>query len=132
MVDGLLALADISKGYCKGGKSSIRFVLRDEAGDVRFALGREIQEVTNNEAEAITILEALRYCVQHRYTHILLQTDSMLMKNVIDGTWIAPWAVITYVEEIKDIMEENNFRISHIMREGNKLADYLANYAIDV
>lgn len=35
------------------------------------------------------------------------------------------------MEEIKDIMEEGNFRISHIMREGNKLADYLVIYALD-
>lgn len=46
----------------KPSRSSIWFVLRDKEGDVRFALGKEIQEVTN--MEVVTILEALRYCVQ--------------------------------------------------------------------
>lgn len=69
---------EASKG--NPGRSLIGFVLRYKAGDVRFALGREIQEVTNTEAGAVAILVALRYCVQHRYTHIILQTDSMLIK----------------------------------------------------
>lgn len=46
----------------KPSSNSIGFVLRDEEGDVRFALGKEIHEVTN--IEAVTILKALRYCVQ--------------------------------------------------------------------
>lgn len=37
--------------------------------------------------------------------------------------------VAAYIEEIKVIMERCN--VSHIMREGNKLADYLANHALD-
>lgn len=55
----------------------------------------------------------------------------MLLKNIVEGTWIAPWAVVAYVEEIKGIMERCNVRVSHSMGEGNKLVDYLANYALD-
>lgn len=55
----------------------------------------------------------------------------MLMKNVVEGTRIAPWAVVAYVEEIKGIIERCNVRVSHIMREGNKLTDYLASYSVD-
>lgn len=35
------------------------------------------------------------------------------------------------VEEIKALKESCHVRVSHIMREGNKLADDLANYALD-
>lgn len=72
-------------------RSAIGFVVRDEEGDVVFTLGKEIQEVTNTEAEALAILQELRHCVQHGYTQILLQTDSMLLKNVVEGTWCTPW-----------------------------------------
>nr|XP_016493380.1 PREDICTED: uncharacterized protein LOC107812734 [Nicotiana tabacum] len=97
----------------KPSSNSIGFVLRDEEGDVSYY------------TEGIEILCAAWYI------HILVQTDSMLLKNVVEGTWIAPWAVVAYVEEIKGIMDRCNVRVSHIMREGNKLADYLANYALD-
>lgn len=35
-------------------------------------------------------------------------------------------------EEIMKLKEGLNFKVSHIFREGNKLADHLANYALDV
>lgn len=113
------------------GRSSIGFAIRDSEGDMRYAREKEIQEVTNIEAEANVILEAVKHCVQYGYFNILIQTDSLLMKNVVDGTWESPWAVDVYVEEIKEYMRSCNCRISHIMREVNKLADYLANYALD-
>ncbi|XP_075100004.1 uncharacterized protein LOC142176387 [Nicotiana tabacum] len=116
------------------GRSSIGFVIRDEEGDVKYALGKETLEVTNSVAEAIAIAiaEALKYCVEHGYTHILLQTNSMMLKNVIEGKCSAPWSVIEYVEEIKEIIQRWNVSVLHIMREGNQLADHLANYALDV
>lgn len=49
--------------------------MRNEEGDVIFACVREIQENSNTAAEEMAILEALRYCVAIRYTHILLQMD---------------------------------------------------------
>nr|XP_016494947.1 PREDICTED: ribonuclease H-like [Nicotiana tabacum] len=113
------------------GRSSIGFVLRGEEGDIRYERGKEIQETTNTEAEAAAILEAMRYCVHHGYINILVQTDSMLMKNVIEGTWDPPWAVAAYLEEINELMRRSNTRVTYIMREGNKLADYLANCALD-
>lgn len=60
-----------------------------------------------------------------------MQTDSMMVKNIVGGTWVPPWTVVDYVEEINDLMERCNVRITHITREANKLADYLANYALD-
>lgn len=61
-----------------------------------------------------------------------LQTDSMLLKNVISGIWKPPWIRGTLTEEIKELMQRVNVRVSHILGEGNKLADHIANYALDV
>lgn len=53
-------------GALKGNpdRSSIGFVLRHEEGDVRFAMGKEIHKVTNNESKTLAILEVLKYCMQ--------------------------------------------------------------------
>jgi len=67
------------------GRSSIGYVMRDEQGDIIYALGKEITHGTNNEAEAVAILEAMRHCVDNRLANVMLQTDSMLMKNVLEG-----------------------------------------------
>ncbi|XP_070002680.1 uncharacterized protein [Nicotiana sylvestris] len=97
----------------------------------RSSIGKEITYGTNNEAEEVAILEAMRYCVDNRLANVMLQTDSMLMKNVLEGKWGAPWNINEYFEEIKTLIEECNVRVSHILREGNSLADYIANCALD-
>ncbi|XP_019248338.1 PREDICTED: uncharacterized protein LOC109227594 [Nicotiana attenuata] len=113
------------------GRSSIGFCIRDDMGDVRYAVGKEISEGSNNEAEAVAILEALRFCKSQQYSKIWLQTDSLVLKNVIEGTWDPPWTIVEYVEEIRQLKGEFSIKVSHIFREGNKLVDHLANSAFD-
>lgn len=36
------------------------------------------------------------------------------------------------MEEVKDLMARCNGTVAHTFREGNNLADHLANYALDV
>lgn len=96
-----------------------------------YGCGREVQEMTNVEAEAVAMLQGLKYCVTCNYSRILLQTDSVLLKNVVEGIWSSPWNVVGHVDDIKALMESCEVRVSHIMNEGNKLADHLDNYALD-
>ncbi|XP_075079959.1 uncharacterized protein LOC142165266 [Nicotiana tabacum] len=120
-------------GACRGnpGRSSIGFCIRDEAGDLIYAEGREISEGTNNESEVVAIVEALKMCKNLNYCRIWLQTDSMLLKNIIEESWKPPWYITEHVEEILRLKEQNTIKVTHIFREGNTLADHLANYALD-
>ncbi|XP_070005263.1 uncharacterized protein [Nicotiana sylvestris] len=68
------------------GRSTIGYCLRDESGDVRYALGRVIAEGSNNKAEAVAIVEALRLCRTLNFTQIWLQTDSSLNRGIIETT----------------------------------------------
>ncbi|XP_019234932.1 PREDICTED: uncharacterized protein LOC109215344 [Nicotiana attenuata] len=113
------------------GRSAIGYCVSNETGDVCYALGKEINEAINTEAEAVAIVDALRFCRLHQYSHVWIQIDSMLMKKIIDGTWKTPWCIADQVEEIMQLLEGCNYIVSHIFREGNKLADQLANYALD-
>ncbi|XP_070031884.1 uncharacterized protein [Nicotiana tomentosiformis] len=113
-------------------RSSTGFVLRNKDGNVIYGYGKKIQEGTNIEAEEKAILEALRFCVEHNYLFIDLHADSMILKNVITRAWSVPWAITAYVEEIKYLMARSNVTVARTLREGNKLADPLANYALDI
>ncbi|XP_070045183.1 uncharacterized protein [Nicotiana tomentosiformis] len=114
------------------GRSSIGFVLKNEYGDVVYAYGKEIQEGTNTEAEAKVVGDALKYCIEQDYVLIDLHTDSVLLHNVISRKWAVPWSIAVYVEEIKELKARANVTVSHTHREGNRLANHLANYALDV
>lgn len=113
------------------GRSSIGYCLKNELGDVIYVCGKEVHETTNTVAESLAILEALRYCRLHQPNNIWLETNSIMVRNVIVGNWKPPWAIVMYVEEIKQILEAYNTKMTHIFREGNRLADHLANYALD-
>ncbi|XP_070040637.1 uncharacterized protein [Nicotiana tomentosiformis] len=105
-------------GASKGnpGRSSFGYVLRNEEGNFVFSCGKEIQEGINIEAEVRAILEALKYCVDNEYILTDLHTDSMLVNNVIQGVWTTPWTVAAEVEEINELMESCNGKLSHTLR----------------
>lgn len=86
------------------GRGAIGFCIRNDTGDVTFAVGKEINESTNTEVEACTILEALKHYRDNRYIQFYLQIDSFLLKNLIYGTWKPPWIIATQIEEIRPLM----------------------------
>lgn len=121
-------------GASKGnlGRRAIGFALRNEDGNLLYTCGKVIDNGTNTEAEANAIVEAIRYCVHNNFVLIDLHTDSLIIKNAVQGIWSTPWVVTREVEEIKILMSSCNASISHTLREGNRLANHLANYALDV
>nr|XP_016514683.1 PREDICTED: uncharacterized protein LOC107831437 [Nicotiana tabacum] len=126
-------IKDNTDGASRGnpGRSSFGYVLRNEEGNIVYACGKEIQEGTNTEAEVKAILEALKYCVDNDYILIDMHTNSMIIKNVLQGVWSIPWTIATEVRAILELMERCNLKLSHTLREGNQLADHIANYALD-
>ncbi|XP_070020607.1 uncharacterized protein [Nicotiana sylvestris] len=120
-------------GACRENpeRSSIGFCIRDEACDLIYAERREISEGNNNVSEAVATAEALKMCKSLNYFRIWLQTDSMLLKNIIEESWNPPWYITKHVEEILRLKEQSIIKVTHIFREGNTLADHLSNYALN-
>ncbi|XP_075083282.1 uncharacterized protein LOC142167029 [Nicotiana tabacum] len=67
------------------GTSSYGFCMRDCAGNVVYAKAEVIGETTNIVAEAEAILEWLVYCVERWLHPLIMETDSMVMRKIIDG-----------------------------------------------
>lgn len=49
---------------------------------------------------------------------------------MIQKQWI-PWEINDMIEEIRENMHITHAQITHIFREGNQLADFLVNHAMD-
>lgn len=60
---------------------------------------------------------------------VIIETNSLLVKNIIDRNWKVPWKVVTILEEIWRLSQGKSVIITHIFREENKMADHLANLA---
>lgn len=86
--------------------------------------------MSNIQAEANVILQALSYWKKEEDAAKILETDSLELVRVIKGQMHSPWEIIDIVEEIK-LQVQTQQIIQHIFREGNQLAVYLANQAVE-
>nr|XP_018629644.1 uncharacterized protein LOC108946822 [Nicotiana tomentosiformis] len=101
----------ITDGACRGdnGGDSYGFCIRYGIGDLLYAQADSIEDATNNIAEAQTILEALRYMIQLQFPPCVIETNSLLMKKVLEEVWEPPWSIVQHVEEIKALMTRGLF-----------------------
>ncbi|XP_059310943.1 uncharacterized protein LOC132062380 [Lycium ferocissimum] len=102
-------------------RSSWEICIRNEYGDVIQAQAKEMEDPqsTTTEAEALAILQALRFVRANPMDQIRIETDSLLVKNIIQRTWEVPWKVVSMVEEIWKIMEEKMVVVEYIYMERN-------------
>ncbi|XP_070003066.1 uncharacterized protein [Nicotiana sylvestris] len=84
------------------GPSSSGFCVRNDEGDVVYARAVDLGVKTNVVAEAKAILQGLEYYVEHDLHPLILETDSLVMKKVIEGEWDPPWVIANDVK--------NNYR----------------------
>jgi len=117
------------------GHAGIGFVISDEKGTVLTKEGRYIGIATNNEAEYQAMLSAVQHIrnFHPNCANIHLHTDSELMakqltkvykirEERLKGLAQAIWQLLS---EIKD------WKITHVLRDKNKVADKLVNDALD-
>ena len=82
-------------------------------------------------SEIMAIQLAAEICVHKGFTNVVIETDSTIARLIMIQEVSAPWAVDTIVRKIITLLRDKKMRFSHVYREGNAVADSLANYAID-
>ncbi|KAK4711086.1 hypothetical protein R3W88_005599 [Solanum pinnatisectum] len=109
-------------GACRGnpGIGAYGFCLRDNKGDLIYAEAEKIGQTTNVEAEMKAILEALKYCVSKEVRRLVIESDSLLMVNIINKTWRVPWELAEQYDELQQALMKIEAIIRHTFREGNK------------
>lgn len=55
-----------------------------------------------------------------------METDSLVMKKVIEGEWHT-WCIRAEEQKIKGIRNHFNVIFQHVLREGNTVANFIAN-----
>jgi len=83
------------------------------------------------DAEIMGVWKALRYCEIKNIQNIILEMDSLVLKNMITNQWRIPWAYAEKIEDIQRSITSRQVHVKHMFREANNLADYLANASLD-
>ena len=108
-------------------------VIEDEAGRPVAELSEYLGRQTNNYAEYSGLLAALNYALRHGFPALKVISDSELMVKQIRGEYkvSSPTLKELHSQAKKMIGQLGRFEIRHVLREKNRVADGLANRAMD-
>lgn len=103
------------------------FCLRSTEGNLIYAESQCFGTVTNMEAEAKVVCQALSFCINKGITNVQMQSDSLVLKQMLIKDQKVPWDMVEIIESIQAKMQAIQVEMVHIFREANKLEDYIVN-----
>ncbi len=122
-------------GACRGnpGEGGAGAVLIDQKGRVVGTVSRFLGVCTNNVAEYSALIIGLEEAVKKGYRKLHIFLDSELLVNQIKGTYrVRNSKLKRLMKRIKMLLSFlDGYTIKHITRDKNKMADKMANKAID-
>jgi ribonuclease HI len=115
------------------GPSGIGIVIEDRDGATKVKISGYIGRTTNNQAEYRALIVGLREAARLKAEHVDIKSDSELLVEQVCGRYKVKSAQLRDLfEDVKELLA--GFRssaISYIPREQNRVADALANQALD-
>jgi ribonuclease HI len=124
--------------YCDGasrgnpGAGAYGYVIL-EHGQVIAERAEILGTVTNNVAEYQGLLEGVKECVSLGAKELVVKSDSELMVRQLNGVYkVKSPHLIPLFETARGLLKQiPQVKVLHVRREENKLADALANKALD-
>jgi ribonuclease HI len=115
------------------GPAGCGAVIYDENGVVVKQLSRYLGHATNNVAEYEGLLMGLEALLQLGQKRIVVQSDSELLVRQLNGRYRVKdeKLKVLFQRAMTLLRQFDSYRILHVGRELNKVADRLANQAID-
>jgi probable phosphoglycerate mutase len=131
--------ADLIVAHCDGGSrgnpgpSGYGAVVEDAQGRVLAELSEFLGIQTNNYAEYSGLLAVLRWAIKNGAKQLRVISDSELMVKQMQGKYKVASPVLKplYDEAKKMARQIPSLEMRHTLRGGNKVADRLANEAMD-
>jgi ribonuclease HI len=115
------------------GEAGCGAVIFDEHGTVVRELSRYLGHATNNVAEYEGLLMGLEALLHMDKKRVRVQSDSQLLVRQLNGQYRVKdeKLQLLFARAMAMLRQFEEYRIVHIPRQLNKLADQLANFAID-
>lgn len=105
-------------------------VIRDYAGNLLLAYSVSLPPGSNYYAELLGVLEGVKHCKRMGLTEVDIEIDSMVLINWFKQGRCRVWYLEDYWDMILQGLQELNFYLSHIFREGNSPADFMAKLGV--
>lgn len=129
-------------GGARGNPGPAAIGITAKAGpETLFEISEYIGQQTNNSAEYLAVIHALRHLIEHQISaaNCTFILDSELVVRQITGLYRVKEAHLQTLarqvhqlsQELKDRGQLANVSFRHVRREQNKRADQLVNQALD-
>ncbi|KAI3472963.1 hypothetical protein Pfo_029210 [Paulownia fortunei] len=118
-------------GAAKGntGHAGAGGVIRDHFGNAILAFHEYIGKENSLFAEVHALLKGLELAKSNGINKLWIETDARGVLHLISTATHGHWKLQEMLAKSKYIMRQMETTITHICREGNKVADFLANEA---
>ena len=115
------------------GPGAAAYLLKRSDGSLLEGRADFLDETTNNYAEYLAVLQALKAAQRHGMQHIELFSDSELLVRQLNGQYKVKSANLLqlYSRCMECLSGFASWKVTHVPREQNKEADALANRAMD-
>jgi len=115
------------------GDAGCGAAIYDENGIVVKELSKYLGRATNNVAEYEGLLMGLEALLELGQKNVIVQSDSQLMVRQLNGEYRVKDEKLKalFDHAMRLLRRFDSYRILHVRREINKLADRLANLGID-
>lgn len=111
------------------GQAAFGFIIRDHGGSVKLCgAGALASSATIIVAEARGLYEGIRGALSLGVRKISIEGDNLSVIQALRKSWKIPWSIHAIISDsLEDLKQFEEFRISHVYREGNAAADWLAS-----
>ena len=76
--------------------------------------------------------QGIKLCLKLNLTKVCIEGDSQIIVNAIRKQNTPNWVLDSQLNLVLSLIDKfDDYRISHIYRKGNQLADHLANIGVD-
>ena len=114
------------------GVTGIGCIIHDENGTQIAKKASPLQPTSNNLAELKALHQGIKLCLQLNHTKVCIKGDSQIIINAIRKQTTPNQVLNSQLGVVLSLIDKlDEYRISHIYREGNQLADHLANLGVD-
>lgn len=108
------------------GRAKCDGLLRDWKGKFVFAFSQSFGVITNSMAKAMALKFGLYYCYILGVSKVWVEIDSQVVCHWFNGMGIIPWSLQQVWDDIVDMADFIDLKVTHIFLEANSIADSLA------
>lgn len=122
-------------GACKNnpGPSALGFVLKKNK-EIICQQGFYLGKKTNNQAEYFGLVVGVFFAKKYiqKYEQLIIISDSQLLVRQMNGIYKVKDAALRQLKDLAVVwLHGYRYKIEHVLREFNTLADAMANYGVD-